>query len=576
MDNSTALIFIKDIEGHFLFVNRRFENLFQITNEQIQGKTNYDLFSKETADVICANDLHVLSSGVPLEVEEVVTQNDGLHTYISAKFPLIDASSGRPYAVCSMAHDITPRKRAEEALQKSEAKNRALLKAIPDLMLRISKDGSYLEVIPAENLDTLMPNRAMPGKNIREVLPLEIAQQHMYYVEQALSTGKLQIFEYQLLVNGNQRDYEARIVVSGKDEVLFIARDITEQKQMQTALKESEERYRDLFENASDLIQSITPDGRFVYVNRAWRETLGYNAAEVTHITAFDVIHPNGQAHFMEMFQKVMSGENIERVEAEFITKAGKKVSVEGSINCKFLDGKPIFTRAIFRDITQRLEAEAALRHQQEQTERLLLNVLPKAIADRLKHRADTIADDFAEVTVMFIDIVGFTALSAQTSPTQMVEILNQIFSMFDLLAELYDLEKIKTIGDAYMVAGGLPMPRPDHASAIADMALDIQKIMSQFYMPSGEPLSIRIGINTGPVVAGVIGSKKFIYDLWGDTVNTASRMESHGLPGCIQVTEATKDRLGDAYLLETRGAIDVKGKGNMHTYFLTGKTVRN
>ena len=145
---------------------------------------------------------------------------------------------------------------------------------------------------------------------------------------------------------------------------------------------------------------------------------------------------------------------------------------------------------------------------------------------------------------------------------------------MFDLLAELYDLEKIKTIGDAYMVAGGLPMPRHDHASAIADMALDIQKIMSHFYMPSGEPLSIRIGINTGPVVAGVIGSKKFIYDLWGDTVNTASRMESHGLPGCIQVTEATKDRLGDAYLLETRGAIDVKGKGKMQTYFLRGKKV--
>jgi class 3 adenylate cyclase len=177
----------------------------------------------------------------------------------------------------------------------------------------------------------------------------------------------------------------------------------------------------------------------------------------------------------------------VSELKPSFITKDGKKVSVEGSINCKFVDGKPVFTRAIFRDITQRLEAEAALRHQQEQTERLLLNVLPKAIAERLKHRADTIADDFAEVTVMFIDIVGFTALSAQTSPTQMVEILNQIFSMFDLLAELYDLEKIKTIGDAYMVAGGLPMPRHDHASAIADMALDIQKIMSHFYMPSGD-----------------------------------------------------------------------------------------
>lgn len=574
MDNSTALILIKDLEGRFLFINRQFETIFQTTNELIKGKTDCDLFPKEVADTIRTNDLHVLASGSPLEVEEVILQEDEPHTYMTVKFPLIEASSGRPYAICSMAHDITPRQQAQEALQKSEAKNRALLNAIPDLMLRICQDGTYLEIVPAQNFDALGSDRAMPGKNIYDVLPPQTAQQRMYYVEQALSTSKLQLFEYQLLVNGSQREYEARIVTSGEDEVLFIARDITEQKQMQTALKESEERYRDLFENANDLIQSITPDYRFLYVNRAWQETLGYNATEIANLTVFDVIHPNCQAHCIEVFRNVMSGEKVGHIEAEFITKNGNKVWVEGSVNCKFVNGKPLATRTILRDITNRKKVEAALRYQQEQTERLLLNVLPKPIADRLKQRSGTIADDYAEVTVMFVDIVGFTALSARIAPTTMVNILNQIFSEFDWLAERYGLEKIKTIGDAYMVAGGLPMPRTDHAHAIADMALDIQKIITQFHTPSGEPLSVRIGINTGPVVAGVIGTKKFIYDLWGDTVNIASRMESQGQPDYIQVTEASKNCLENDYLFEKRGWLEVKGKGKMLTYLLIGKKV--
>jgi len=454
MDNSTAAIFIKDAEGRYLFVNRRFENLFRISNEQIKGKTDYDLFPKETAAAVHSNDLNVLASGVPLELEEVVYQDDGRHTYISVKFPLINTTSGRPYAICGMANDITYRKRIEDAL------------------------------------------------------------------------------------------------------------------------KESEERYRDLFENANDLIQSISPNGCFLYVNRAWHEALGYTETEIPNLTIFDVIHPNFKPLWLDAFQRVMSGEKLDRIELEFLTKNGKKISVEGSINCKFVDEKPVFIRAIFRDITKRLEAEEALRHQQEQTERLLLNVLPKPIADRLKKHSSTIADNFAEVTVMFIDIVGFTALSARISPAKMVEILNQIFSEFDLLAELYDLEKIKTIGDAYMVAGGLPIPRSDHAYAVADMALDIQKLITKFDAQIGESLNIRIGINTGPVVAGVIGTKKFIYDLWGETVNTASRMESHGQVGCIQVTEATKDLLQDKYLFEKRGVIDVKGKGQMCTYFLTGRKI--
>jgi class 3 adenylate cyclase len=215
---------------------------------------------------------------------------------------------------------------------------------------------------------------------------------------------------------------------------------------------------------------------------------------------------------------------------------------------------------------------------EQAKSERLLLNILPETIADRLKQKPETIADNFTEVTILFADIVGFTKLSARVSPTELVNLLNEIFSEFDGLADRWNLEKIKTIGDAYMVVGGLPDPSDDHAASIAEMALDMQAAIAHFnekYANShDQPIDIRIGINTGAVVAGVIGQKKFIYDLWGDAVNTASRMESHGIPGSIQVSASTYELLQNDYIFEERGVISVKGKGEMKTYLLVGRKV--
>jgi len=218
------------------------------------------------------------------------------------------------------------------------------------------------------------------------------------------------------------------------------------------------------------------------------------------------------------------------------------------------------------QDAYQQLEAE------QTKSDQLLLNVLPAAIVQRLKRNEKNIAESFGEVTVMFADIVGFTELSSRISATAVVEVLNDIFSAFDHLADRHGLEKIKTIGDAYMVVGGLPTPRPDHAEAIAEMAIDMLQEVRRLSLVHSEPFSIRIGIHTGPVVAGVIGLKKFIYDLWGDTVNIASRMESHGITGCIQVTVETYEILKDKYTFQRRGAIQIKGKGYMITYLLTGR----
>jgi len=213
----------------------------------------------------------------------------------------------------------------------------------------------------------------------------------------------------------------------------------------------------------------------------------------------------------------------------------------------------------------------AAREREQAKSERLLLNVLPAPVAARLKQGAGIIADAYAEVTVLFADIVGFTPLSERLAAEDLVTVLDLVFASWDRLAAHYGVEKIKTIGDAYMVASGIPVARTDHAEAIAEMALAMGPAVAAVAAESGLPLQVRIGIDTGPVIAGVIGRAKFIYDLWGDTVNTASRMESHAPPGTIQLTSRTYDRLRDRYELRPRDTIEVKGKGPMSPYLLIG-----
>ncbi|MEC4985631.1 MAG: adenylate/guanylate cyclase domain-containing protein, partial [Oscillatoria sp. PMC 1076.18] len=343
-------------------------------------------------------------------------------------------------------------------------------------------------------------------------------------------------------------------------------------KQAEQRLRESEEKYRDLFENATDLILSVDRKGEFLYVNKAWEKTSMYSELELAQMRMFDMVHPDFCQYFASILPKIFAGEKFEQVQLSLLNKKGEVLSLEGSMNCKFVEGKAVAARGIFRNITARLQAEQALRQQQQQTESLLLNILPAAIAERLKQKTSTIADSFESATVLFADLVGFTELASQYPAIEIVEVLNEIFSEFDRLTEQLQLEKIKTIGDAYMVVGGLPLERPDHAEAVAEMALQMQGAIAQFNLETGKSFKIRIGIHSGSVVAGVIGVKKFIYDLWGDTVNIASRMESHGIPGCIQVTTATRSRLGDNYLLQKRGTIEIKGKGEMTTYLLLGK----
>jgi adenylate cyclase len=218
-----------------------------------------------------------------------------------------------------------------------------------------------------------------------------------------------------------------------------------------------------------------------------------------------------------------------------------------------------VLTAPVFVIILERLSFE------RERAESLLLNVLPAEVAAELKQRGETTARRFDSISVLFADIVGFTPMSAEMDPEEVVSQLNEVFTSFDALADRYRCEKIRTIGDNYMVASGVPVPRQDHAQALARMALEMLH-----YAEDG-PLSFRIGINSGPAVAGVIGTKKFQYDVWGDTVNTASRMESHGEPGRIQISEATYNLISDDFTCTPRGPIEVKGKGTLDTWYLEG-----
>jgi adenylate cyclase len=315
------------------------------------------------------------------------------------------------------------------------------------------------------------------------------------------------------------------------------------------------------------------PDMPLIYVNPAFEKITGYSASEVL----------GSNCRFLQ-------GKRTNRADVERLKTAiqeGKDYTVtllnyrkEGQSFWNELTISPIYDVSgtlthfigIQTDVSERIRAKKELLLEKRRSESLLLNILPKPIVEQLKQVRGTLAQQFPEATILFADLVGFTNLSAQMRPLEVVVLLNQIFSAFDRLAEKHGVEKIKTIGDAYMAVGGVPIYRENHAEAIAEIALEMQESIAQLQTVLNQPLQIRIGINTGSVVAGVIGIKKFIYDLWGDAVNVAARMESSGEPGKIQVSANTYQQLKEKYLFKKRGAIAVKGKGEMTTYWLLSK----
>ncbi|MFP4298888.1 MAG: adenylate/guanylate cyclase domain-containing protein [Spirulinaceae cyanobacterium] len=628
LDNIPQQVFWKDTNLIFQGCNKNWATAAGLENPEVAiGKSDFDLLeNSEVAAAFRAKDIEVIQSGQGKLHE--ITEKDykdpqGRKIWLDVnKIPIRDAQ-GNVVGVLGVLEDISDRVAAQQEIQLLLTLSQAISSA-PDFNAALTtalrlvcettdwvygeawipgEDESALECSPCwyahpEYRDRLqdfrtysealmfLPGEGLPGRAwttqesqwLENVLDADVDDVFMRLplaVESGLTAGFSVPIPAQVVANQSSaigrpasvlavlvfftprprlEDNRMRELVSG------VATQIGTVLQQKRAFAEM----KALFAAMTDLLTVRDVSGRCLNIvptnAQAWSRELDLEIGRSLHDS-----FPSETADFiLHSIQRTVSQQ--ETVTIEYcVPLRGRAMWIAETIS-------PLSNETailVARDISDRKRAEAALRIEQEKSEHLLLNILPKPIADRLKHSPGTIAEQFEEVTILFADIVGFTPLSGRLQPIELVNLLNHVFSEFDRIAERYNLEKIKTIGDAYMVVGGLPVPLENHAEAIAEMALEMQDAIAQFRAEVNEKIEIRIGINTGSVVAGTIGIKKFIYDLWGDAVNVASRMESQGQPGKIQVTEATYQRLHHLYEFEPRGAISVKGKGEMMTYWL-------
>ncbi|HEX8823391.1 MAG TPA: adenylate/guanylate cyclase domain-containing protein [Archangium sp.] len=360
---------------------------------------------------------------------------------------------------------------------------------------------------------------------------------------------------------------------------LLLLRDLTAHAEVEASLRRQKEYYESVVRNSPVAIITINLKFNVVSWNPEAERLFGYTAREAMGRNLLRLVA--GEGMLREEAERTAQ-EALQRGRVHSVTrrlrKDGTPLDVELLALPVTLEGEQVGFIAIYHDITelQRLHEQElshlhTIQRERERADQLLLNILPRPVAERLKQGQRIIVENFPDVTVLFADLVDFTRFAAQHTPPDVLQVLNMVFSMFDQLADEFGVEKVKTIGDAYMAVGGLSLPRSDHSEAVANLALamrtEILKLGEQLQIP----LHLRIGIHAGPVIAGVIGDKKFAYDLWGDTVNTASRMESHGVVDGIHLSETVYRRLGGQYRFQDQGVTHVKGKGPMRTYLLLG-----
>ncbi len=634
-ENATDGIYQTDLSGEIFNANPALAKIFgydlapEMIYEFTYGEAQIYLDQHRRQEFLTL----MQTEGMVLKFESQVLRRDGQVIWVSENAHTVYDGAGNPQFYEGMIVDITERKWAEtqvnvlqsiilkiSELESVESALEVVLREICQL-----KDWEYGEAwLPDLNNGILYCSQANYMSSSHDLTAFRRASEELTFAKESGLPGRVwqsQAHEWQQDVSllsaeqfkrhefvqgyhlgalgvpimasrGYQDESEQNevlavlvcfIVDAGEEDqrlvqlVLAIAAQlgtVIARKQAEAALREAEERYRSIFENASEGIFQSTPGGTYLSVNPALARIYGYESPEdlIDSIEAIDreiYVDPQRRQEFIEIMARY---NKVSRFESQVYRQDRTTIWISENARAVRNDrGHVLYYEGTVVDITSRKIAEERLRYEQEQSERLLLNILPSSIAQRLKMQEDTIADYFPDVTVLFADLVGFTEIAAQTEAVELVKLLNGIFSTFDALTEYHQLEKIKTIGDAYMIVSGLPQHRLDHAEAMANMALDMLLAVREYNLAHNARLSMRIGINTGAVVAGVIGTKKFIYDLWGDTVNTASRMESQGLPGCIQVTSQTYEVLKDKYNFEYRGTIHIKGKGEMPTYFLLG-----
>ncbi|HBL11046.1 MAG TPA: hypothetical protein DD379_06500 [Cyanobacteria bacterium UBA11162] len=583
-------------DGRFIEVNDSFLNITGYGRDDVIDRTTMELNCWVNSDDQVRLHLMLTDEGAIRNQEfDFRIKSGEIRTGL---FSAEIINIGGQDCLLSVINDITVRKQAQEALSESQRTLSTLMSNLPGMAYRACNDLNWTMKFVSEgccDLTGYQPEDLINNSKVsfQKLILLEDRELVQGEVQAAIAERRPFRIVYRIITATGEQKWvweQGRGVFSPDGELLTIEgfiTDITERKKATEALQQKEQYLRLILDNIPQQVFWKDTNLIFLGCNKNWAEATGVDSPEaVVGLTDYDLLPNREIADFYREQDRKIIETNTPQLHV-IASKAkpspdGKTIWLDMSkIPIHDSKGNVVGILGVLEDITQRKYAEEALRAEQENSERLLLNIFPQAIAAQLKQNQSglvkqnggaLIAEQFEEVTILFADIVGFTPLSTRMPPKQLVNLLGAIISAFDQLSEQHGLEKIKTIGDAYMVAGGLPLPRADHAEAIAKMALDMQQIITQFRTDKGEPFQIRIGINTGSVVAGVIGMKKFIYDLWGDTVNVASRMESQGIAGGIQVTAATYERLQNKYILEKRGAIFVKGKGEMVTYWLTGK----
>ncbi|MDY6781870.1 MAG: PAS domain S-box protein [Cyanobacteriota bacterium] len=584
-----AIISVDEQQRIQLF-NRGAEKIFGYAGEEVLGQPLDILLPPEMRAI---HRQHIRNFGIGLErayqgmgksARNSIRgrRKNGEEFLAEASISKLHLRNGTIYT--AILNDISERQRIETALRQSERRFRSAFETAAIGVSLISPEGRFLQVNASLCEMLGYSETELLAMNFQDITYLEDIEVDLQYIQRTLS-GEIRFFDTEKRYwhkNGTliwTRETAALVRDENNLPLYLIAQiqDVSDRKAAEVALQEKEEYLRLVLDNIPQ--QVFWKDTHLVFqgCNANWAMAAGLeNSSEIVGKTDYDLLpNPELAKTFRDRDREV-----IERGEPELHVLA-KKIRSGQDGEAVWLDmnkipirnarGEVIGILGVLEDITLRKQAEEALRLEQQKTDRLLRNILPEAIAEQLKQSPNAIAEQFDNVSILFADIVGFTPLAASMSPTALVELLNQIFSRFDALAEERGLEKIKTIGDAYLAVGGLPLPKPDSAEAVAEMALGMIEAIANFRNARGEALSLRVGINTGSVVAGVIGQKKFIYDLWGDAVNIASRMESSGLPGRIQVTAPTYERLREGYEFEERGIVSVKGRGEMMTYWLVG-----
>ena len=452
----------------------------------------------------------------------------------------------------------------------------------PDMCLSVRPDGTVMQCN-----ETLLTRLGFARDEVigQPLLPLYHRDSHALVKQNLASfaqTGRVKHRELRVVArDGSVIDVSLDFAPVHNDngELLYsnaVWRDVSEKTEMARELKartqEAEDaarQYARLYDDAPDMYLSV--DGRTGTVmkcNRTLLRRLGYEEYEVVGRPLLPLYHPDCHHLVKENLQSFVETGRVEHREFVVVAKDGGTVEVSLDFApVRDDDGNVLFSNAVWRDITDLKEAQRALEREKARSEELLLNVLPAPIAEQLKQEERPIADSFEEISVMFADVVGFTPLSARLDARDTVTVLNEVFTAFDSICRGHGVEKVRTIGDGYMVLSGAPQPRDDHAEALARVALEIADYMKT----RQDGLRIRIGMNSGAGVAGIVGTTKFHHDVWGDAVNVAARMESNGEPGRILIAEGAWKRLRDRFTCESGGVIEVKGKGPMPVWWLVG-----